>query len=368
MTTTSDRVVRIALVADGPPRAIGTNSGVSKNLLEALAARPDVEIVGEIDAHVRGVSRALVRLVSFRPSAWRWRRTVSWGTAKPRFRSLLRDLKISTRRTEIDLVIHVRNFYFPTQVPYAAFIDTTMHLRRMHMPEVRIRDADYERLIDIEQNYFTHATHVFTVSDYVRKDLIESYGVDPQSVSVVGAGLRKDFVVRPKPVPQLNMILFVGRDFDRKGGWDLVQAFAIVRERFPEATLEIVGSTPNISAPGVVIHGDVQDIDELSKIYSRAAVFSLPAHFEPFGLVVLEALASGIPCVVTDVGALREIIETSGGGVVVEPRSIPELARALEELLADADLRAKLGLAGRNYARQSWEDVAGRIMSAIVAA
>jgi glycosyltransferase involved in cell wall biosynthesis len=113
-------------------------------------------------------------------------------------------------------------------------------------------------------------------------------------------------------------------------------------------------------ARGVVPHA------ELERLYARAAVVACPSRREGFGVVCLEAMAHGRPVVATDVGGLRDLVVHEETGLVVPSRDVPALRAALQRLLADAELRRRLGLAGRERARErfSWTAVTDATVAA----
>jgi glycosyltransferase involved in cell wall biosynthesis len=106
--------------------------------------------------------------------------------------------------------------------------------------------------------------------------------------------------------------------------------------------------------------------DELQQLYARAAVIACPSRREGFGVACLEAMAHGRPVVATRVGGLLDLVVDGETGILVPPRDPPALRSALERLLADPDLRRKLGSAGRDRARTyfSWETVTNATLAA----
>jgi glycosyltransferase involved in cell wall biosynthesis len=106
--------------------------------------------------------------------------------------------------------------------------------------------------------------------------------------------------------------------------------------------------------------------DELQQLYARAAVVACPSRREGFGVACLEAMAHGRPVVATRVGGLLDLVVDGETGIVVPPRDPAALRSALERLLADPELRRKLGAAGRERARThfSWEKVTDATLAA----
>jgi len=142
-------------------------------------------------------------------------------------------------------------------------------------------------------------------------------------------------------------VLFVGRLSPEKGILDLVQA----ADGIP---LTVAGDGPlRDRVPGAL--GFVQHT-ALPPLYERAAVVAVPSHREGFGVACAEAMAHARPVVASAVGGLLDLVVDGETGVLVPPRDVPALRGALERLLADPDLRRRLGEAGRARVQErfSW--------------
>jgi glycosyltransferase involved in cell wall biosynthesis len=144
------------------------------------------------------------------------------------------------------------------------------------------------------------------------------------------------------------IVAFVGRaDDPRKNVALLLRAFGLVRRELPTARLRLIGTPPaGAIGEGVEALGTVADVAPLLR---ECAVFVLPSLQEGFGIVVAEALASGVPAVVTPSGGPEEIVRASGAGRVTSSWSERELAETLLELLGDRTLLAGLRARGRAY-------------------
>ena len=138
-------------------------------------------------------------------------------------------------------------------------------------------------------------------------------------------------------------VLFVGRLSAEKGILELVQAADGMK-------LTVAGDGPLRDrvpgALGLVPH------DELAPLYERAAVVAVPSHREGFGVACAEAMAHGRPVVASAVGGLLDLVVDGETGLLVPPRDVAALRAALERLLGDADLRRRLGEAGRERIRE----------------
>jgi glycosyltransferase involved in cell wall biosynthesis len=136
-------------------------------------------------------------------------------------------------------------------------------------------------------------------------------------------------------------VLFAGRLSAEKG----IEDFLAASEGLPRV---IVGGGPVEVPEGV---GPVADV---APYYARAAVVAVPSRREGYGMVAREAMAHGCAVVASDVGGLRDAIDDGVDGVLVPPRDVASLRAALEQLLGDPELRARLGAAARAKAEREW--------------
>jgi phosphatidyl-myo-inositol alpha-mannosyltransferase len=197
-------------------------------------------------------------------------------------------------------------------------------------------------------------------------------------ISVVPNGIDLD-VFRPglSPIRHLRddfvNVLFVGRLEKRKGLGDLLRAFRYLQERVARTRLIVVGHGPlrgNVESyvarhrvPNVVLAGFVPESVK-PRYYASADIFCAPATgAESFGIVLLEAMASGLPVVATEVPGYMSVLEPGSDSVSVPPKRWRELGAALVILARDAEMRRRLGAAAHERAqRYSWERVASEIV------
>jgi starch synthase len=176
----------------------------------------------------------------------------------------------------------------------------------------------------------------------------EARAIGADAVDVIPSGVDvPDEVEIPTEPPEA---LYAGRLSREKGVLELVEAARGLN-------LVVVGDGPLRDrvpgARGFVAH------DELERLYERAAVVVCPSHREGFGVVAAEAMAHGRPVVASAVGGLLDLVVDGETGILVPPGDVDALREALERLLGDAELRRRLGEAGRERirARFSWDAV-----------
>ncbi len=208
------------------------------------------------------------------------------------------------------------------------------------------------------------------------RDFVSEYF--PGHYEVIPNGIDYDRFAKPREPLAICReggpnILFVGRLEKRKGLKYLLRAMAGVWDHFPEARLIVVGSGPLLDdyqklvesrrVENVIFTGFVSS-EDLPKYYQSCDVFCAPSTGqESFGIVLLEAMASGKPLVASDIPGYHFVVNHGVEGFLVPPKDEQALALSLVRLLADADLRAKMGEAGRQRAAQfSWDKVAERVL------
>jgi glycosyltransferase involved in cell wall biosynthesis len=205
----------------------------------------------------------------------------------------------------------------------------------------------------VNRRAFDAARALVCWSRWAADSLVRDYHVPAEKVHVIPPGVD---LGRFRPPEQRDPdgpvhILFVGGDFARKGGHELLEA---ARALGPSVELDIVTSTPPGPGPlgaGVRVHlGIGHEVDRLHDLYRRADIFALPTRGDCLPLVLAEALASGLPVVSTDVGALSELVRDGWNGFLVPPRRPDRLGAALRTLVEHPELRRTMGARGRRMA------------------
>ncbi|HLZ95487.1 MAG TPA: glycosyltransferase family 4 protein [Candidatus Dormibacteraeota bacterium] len=168
-------------------------------------------------------------------------------------------------------------------------------------------------------------------------------------------------------------ILFVGRLEKRKGLGDLLRGYEFMKTRVPRTRLIIVGSGPlrgqvesfitRHRLQDVVMAGFVPD-SVLPRYYGSADIFCAPATgSESFGIVLLEAMATGLPVVATEIAGYMSVLEPGRDSLTVRPKGWHELGAALVILARDEELRRRMGRAGQEKSRRySWKSVAEQVV------
>ena len=199
----------------------------------------------------------------------------------------------------------------------------------------------------------------------------------PGDYRIIPNGVDLDRFADAEPFEELRdgtiNILFVGRFEERKGLIHLLRAYHRLRKRHVDARLLIIGSGPKQreyrrfiglrQIRDVEFLGRVSD-DAKARYFASADIFCAPATGqESFGIVLLEAMAAGVPIVASDIHGYKNVVQRGVQGLLVEPRNHRALAAALYRLAGDPDLRHRMGEEGRAKAPEySWDRVSDQIV------
>jgi glycosyltransferase involved in cell wall biosynthesis len=206
----------------------------------------------------------------------------------------------------------------------------------------------------VNQRAFLASTAVVAFSRWAAESVVRDYGVAEERVHVIrpGVDLQK-FQPGPEPTGEHRpRILFVGADFNRKGGPDLLKAMQRIGDR---AELDIVTATAPPIPHGLPVRvhlGLTHDSSTLFELYRNADIFAFPSRGDCLPHVVSEAVACGLPVVACDVGAIGEIA-VDGHNALLVPASSPDcLAEALLRLVEQPALRREFRQHGLEFARR----------------
>jgi glycogen synthase len=260
--------------------------------------------------------------------------------------------------------------------PLVATIHATEHGRHQGWVERHPQS----HIHGVERWITNRAERVIACSFYMREQIADIFGVPEDRISVIPNGIDPDDLQPQQDHelgrlrgefarPREKLVLLIGRLVYEKGFQLALEAMPTVLERAPGTRFLVAGSGTHeqelkrqAAELGLMEHGTflgwIGD-DVLHSLYRIADVCVVPSIYEPFGLVALEAMASGCPCIVADTGGLREVVPDDGAGLRF-PASDPEaLADVAVRVLRDESLGERLVSEGLEHVRGfDWADVA----------
>ena len=234
-----------------------------------------------------------------------------------------------------------------------------------------------KRALSYEKEVYQCMDRIFTMSNYLKRSFCEDFGIDEKKITCIGCGINLDEI--PDEVDkdyEKKNILFIGRDFVRKGGDQVLMAFKVVKEKFTNAKLFIIGPQ-KVDLPRELISG-VEHLGFLSKkdpiqreVFRRtlqeSSLFVMPSLYEPFGIAPLEAMVNQIPCILTNGWAFPEMVKPGLNGELVECADAYDLSEKMLSLLSAPSRLKEMGLAGRKLVLENytWDIVVARLVRAL---
>lgn len=233
-----------------------------------------------------------------------------------------------------------------------------------------------KRIFDIVAPRFSldHASKVIAVSEHERRVLLK-LGVEEQKIEVIPNGVDPELLKISRKSEHGRKVLYVGRvNFRQKGLDILLLAIRKLVDRLQGFELEIAGPPDEIDIlnsysrklgiEGIVRYYGTVPRKKLIDLMKHADLLVLPSRFEPFGIVVLEAMAIGLPVVAAKVGGVPEVLREKVDGLLFPPEDIESLALNIEELLTDTRMAEKLASNAKERASSfTWDKIALRLMA-----
>ncbi|QBI21459.1 glycosyltransferase family 1 protein [Egibacter rhizosphaerae] len=241
------------------------------------------------------------------------------------------------------------------------------------------REAAYRAIAPLGRRVVRGLDARLAVSPVAERYAARTLGLDADELTVIPNGVSADRLGRALPRPELldpsePLIVFVGRLEARKGAEVLLRAFRLLHRTHPHARLLVVGDGPERRRAERLV-GDLPggrarfagavDDEEKARLLASADLFAAPnLGGESFGIVLLEAMAAGLPVVASDIPGFRAVCRHQHEGVLVPAGHAAALAEAMGALLDDPAARKRLGTAGRERAAEySWPRIAERVVA-----
>jgi glycosyltransferase involved in cell wall biosynthesis len=354
-------------------RALFINSGILGHRAVAGLLRETVGLMRSVDATHIDLSRDLTvgdriirRLFSIpltprtgvagNLDLRRWRQELNVGLLARRRMAAAEQhgafdlLHFHTQATAYASVARMR------RTPSIVSIDATQHLASREA-ESSLARLSYQPNILHDGLVFSEARAIVATSEWAARDLVahrpdcaDKVNVMPYPVRACldAAWIRERFTRAGTQTDRNVRVLFMGGDFPRKGGPDLLDAWREggFRDR---ATLDLVTDWPLSGSqmpPGVRhIRGIVPNTPQWLDLWRQADLFVMPTRHESFGMVFQEAAAAGLPVVATRINAIPEIVQGRHTGILVTPGDRRGLVEAMRTLIDSPDLRLRMGTA-----------------------
>jgi UDP-glucose:(heptosyl)LPS alpha-1,3-glucosyltransferase len=288
--------------------------------------------------------------------------------------TLLETLLMKTHR--YDVTIAAPNRYFSPDICHVRIlnkIDVEFHNKQS--------DLSSKATLAFEKYNLKKAKHIIAMSKAVKESIIECYGIPAENITVIYDGVSlKQFDVEKKRAFRAEirnlygidekevLLLFAGNPFSRKGLEFLIRALPSFSGR--RIRLLVLGKgdispymkiAEELGVAGKIVYAGFTT--EIHKYFAASDIFVFPTLYEPFGLVITEAMASGLPVVTSACAGAAELIEDGKEGLLLkDPKDSRELVEKIK-LLFNKEAAQRMGVAARKKAEQyTWERTAKEML------
>lgn len=290
-----------------------------------------------------------------------------------RYLSLAESYRLARLISAQDDIVHLPNqnfarYAFTARSPFLVTVHDMIRFCFNYDRETMVEKA----LLKLDTICIKRASHVITISQNTRNDLVEHLQIPEDKISVIYNGIDHQ-ILKPCATRIIDApyILYVGSERPRKNLARLAQAFANLKKEFPELKLVKVGEPgrseeyrktilatfDRLGITDDVIFTRHASEQDLANYYSSALLLAYPSLYEGFGLPPLEAMACGCPVVAANTSALPEIIGEAG--ILIDPYDTDEMTRAMKEVITNNNLREDLIARGlKQAAKFSWDKTA----------
>lgn len=350
------------------------------SLLQGLRQH-SAHTIHDIDLRLPGWMEYLLKIATLRynPRIQRWKTSYLYSPLHDR----LMEYSLRTKSAAIpnlDAVISMGDYGSVHPLPQYVYFDVSMaeyaqintHERYGQNEILRLDEESIRQRVQRQQVLFEQCAGLFAMSRHAADEFLRLSGMPSEKVHVVHAGVNtivqsKENTTSPVDAP---FLLFAGRDFRRKGGDIVLQAFPLLRRQHPELKLVIAGPRQwewGDIPEGVIYLGDIART-QLQGYFRHAKAYVMPSRYEAYGIAFAEALCFGLPVIARNAFAMKEIVEHGRNGYLMEQDSdsAEELAQLINKALANSDMQRYVQEHREEYQRYySWQRVAEDMLAII---
>ncbi|MDR0540851.1 MAG: glycosyltransferase family 4 protein [Dysgonamonadaceae bacterium] len=338
------------------PKDINTWSGTLFHIYHKLKEKHTVEIIGP---------EILNQLTLFT------RGNFSTNTFIPDDRYIKRLGRLLSERINTlgcDLIFLGDIYFIPLDVniPFVLFSDMTFEQVKLHC--AKSDERNIEPCLNLERCMLGSSFKIIYSSEWAKNKTIEFYATDPKKISVVEFGAN---IPTPKNYSiDINMdicrLVFIGKNWEKKGGDKVLQAYKILKEEGFPCSLTIIGSMPedereddeDLTIIPFLDKSKKEDLKKLCDILSESHFLVLPTQFDAFGIVFCEASAYAVPSIAANVGGVGQAVKEGENGFLLPPDATASVyAEKIKILFSDKENYFKLRQSSRNEfdTRLNWD-------------
>ncbi|MBU3958653.1 MAG: glycosyltransferase family 4 protein [Candidatus Omnitrophica bacterium] len=277
-------------------------------------------------------------------------------------------------------IIHTHNMHYFSKI----HTRTLEHLaKERNIPLILTAHNAWDDILFLELTYNVGWSHIIAVSHFIKKEIV-GLGIDDRKITVIHHGIDQEQfhpkvgvtkILKKYPQLKNKKVIFHPARIGLAKGCDVsIKALSLVKERYPDVILVLAGSKNIIDwgetqqkdiayLVSLIKHFklekniliDVYSLEEMRALYASSDICVYPSSSaEPFGLTMLESMASAKPIIVTKTGGMPEIVKNGINGFIIPLRDVEVLAEKIVVLLEDKRLSRRLGYTGRQMVESQY--------------
>lgn len=368
--------MKIAFIAYESVNNVNAWSGTIHFMAKYLAKDNELILIDNLSNPSDILYKLLASFNRLLGKSYDYRRNISF------VKSVCKRIQKRLDKTDYDLVFAPGSIYITylkSDKPIVIWADATFKSLTKSYPQyINFTKKRHKIGNNLEQIAFDNCTKLIFTATWAAESTIKDYNIDKSNIEVVplGANLihqhsKNDIIGfnSKKSKDEVNL-LFVGVDWQKKGGDLLLSIFKELKEISPIYKLDVAGSKPSPTPEieGVTFHGflnkaDNTQKDKLDSLYQKAHYFLLPTKAEAFGIVFCEANSYGLPTFGSNLGGVPDIIKDGVNGELIDIKKTPkELAHQIHKYISEGDYTEKSLRAFHHYQENfTWDKSIERV-------
>jgi len=354
-----DKKLKIAYCTVGDPRDIRSWSGIPYFIMKSLEGIADIEIVGPLKNRWRLPGKIINKFLEIT-----LKKKISLNHIPVVAKGFARQIDKALIGRDFDYIICPAGSeiiaYLNTHIPIVYISDTTFSCMIDYYPGFsNLIDASKRWGVDIEMRAIQKASYVICTSNWAAKYVLDVYNCPKEKMEIIPLGAnmevappRKDILeIRKKNIEKL-CLLWVGVEWERKGGLIAYDAMVEMNRRGYETELVVCGCVPPIKnkhkgliCEGFLSKNDPDQLKKINDIYMNANIFIMPTKQECAGIVFSEASSYGLPILTFDTGGVSNYVTNQVNGFRLSlGSSCLDFVEKLEELVANRNLYLQISM------------------------
>ncbi len=375
--------MKVGYITKQDPNDIGAYSGTHYSMFQALKNEfEEVIPLGPIGHWYKNIAKLKGRIKTFgNNKVFKFQ----YDLTLARLHAKQLEKKIEKLKPDIlfGSLVSPEVAFLETNIPIYLTTDATFpRLNELHKSHTNLHCESFENAMLLEKRAFQKARGLILPLEWLKKSAIQNYHIEEEKIKVVPYGsnilnlLSKNEIqnlVEERALASEVQFLFVGINWEQKGGPEAVAVIEELNRLGIDSTLKIVGCSPKLNSKNVEVIGfldkqNPKELAQLIELYKKASFFILPTKAECVGMSFIEAASFGLPAIGTNVGGVPEAVLNKKTGFIFDVNESPKtLFDAIKAIWEDKSRYIEMSSEAHLYysEKMNWENWAAKIRESV---